>query len=178
MTYIVGEGLDPPLRRRRRNLPLWGRGTAQRWMRVAESTDSHWLSANSQVGSAPHPSQIRLLGEFVPPSPAGKVFSPLRRRRKNLPLWGRFRLSKNLSLRTSAHTATRQEPPFGRLLACMAPAGAHGVAIRSPKCFIFAESAPKTAGFRGCGLPRRRLWAAPRNDKTGDCLNIHGIARR
>ena len=64
------------MRRRRKNLPLWGRGTAQRWMRAVRRTDSHWLSANSQVGSAPHPSQIRLLGEFVPPSPAGKVFPP------------------------------------------------------------------------------------------------------
>ena len=35
------------------------------------------------------------------------------------------------------------------------------VAIRSPKCFDLDESAAKTAGFRGCGLPRR---FAPRND--------------
>ena len=35
------------------------------------------------------------------------------------------------------------------------------MAIRSPKCFDLDESAAKTAGFRGCGLPRR---FAPRND--------------
>ncbi|MBR2889335.1 MAG: hypothetical protein IKC09_03570, partial [Oscillospiraceae bacterium] len=38
------------------------------------------------------------------------------------------------------------------------------MAIRSPKYFIFAESAPETAGFRGCGLPRRRLLGGSSND--------------
>ena len=56
---------------------------------------------------------------------------------------------KSLPHLSTAATATRQEPPFGRLLACMAPAGAHRAgrssrhrrrSHRSPVAFIYISS--------------------------------------
>ena len=56
-----------------------------------------------------------------------------------------------MSLRTSAHT---------------------GVAIRSPKRYVFNDTTNKMVTIRGCGLPRRGI-APPRNDMIDGASQLY-----